>query len=160
MFGRYSIISAWCVNHGVHCVLQIGKSFEPNRSKTSFRAPDPEVKTFLTILWFAWIHLMILDKINPCLWKLDLGFWTYGFMHLLGPIFPNVVSRPQTPRSRNFLRCHNFLEFILWFQRKWDLFVKTGARVLDFLVKLVVSSPQNLRSRNFFIFHNLIVFIL
>lgn len=47
MFGRYSIISAWCVNHGVHCVLQIGKSFEPNRPKTSFRAQDPEVKTFL-----------------------------------------------------------------------------------------------------------------
>ena len=27
--------------------------------------------------------------------KLELGFWTYGWICLLGPSDPNVVSRPQ-----------------------------------------------------------------
>ena len=34
---------------------------------------------------------------------------------------PNVVSRPQTPSSRNFLRFHNFIGFISWLLRKWGL---------------------------------------
>ena len=47
-----------------------------------------------------------------------------------GPSGPNVVLRsqtprwlnfpkPQTPKLWNFLRFHNFIEFVLWFWRKW-----------------------------------------
>ena len=42
-------------------------------------------------------------------------------MRLLGPSGPNVVSRHQTPRSRIFLRFHNFIGFIFWCSRKWGL---------------------------------------
>ena len=52
-------------------------------------------------------------------------------MYLLGPIGPNVGSRPQTPRSRNFLdfiilldSCHNSGEHEV-------LFLKIEASVLD-----------------------------
>ena len=48
-------------------------------------------------------------------------FWTYGWIHLLGPSAPNVVSRPQVPRSINFLRFHKFIGFISWLLRKWGL---------------------------------------
>ena len=41
---------------------------------------------------------------RSCLWILEPGFWTYGWVHLVGPIGPNVVSRPQAQRSRNFFR--------------------------------------------------------
>ena len=47
-----------------------------------------------------------------------------------GPSGPNVVLRsltprwlnfpkPQTPKLWNFLRFDNFIEFVLWFWRKW-----------------------------------------
>ena len=36
-----------------------------------------------------------------------------------GPSGPNVSSRPQTPRSRNFLRFCNFIGFISRFLGKW-----------------------------------------
>ena len=64
---------------------------------------------------------MILEKMMACLWKLQLGFWTYGLICLLDPSSPNVVSRSQTPRSRIFLRFHDFTGFISWFLRKWGL---------------------------------------
>ena len=32
----------------------------------------------------------------------------YGSMHLLGPHDPNIVSGPQNPKSKKFLRFHNF----------------------------------------------------
>ena len=62
---------------------------------------------------------MILEKMRPCLWKLNPGFWTYCWIRLLGPSGPNVSSRPQTPRSRNFLRFCNFIGFISRFLGKW-----------------------------------------
>ena len=37
----------WCACHGVHYVLQFGKSFDPNWPKTSFLAPDPNIKVFV-----------------------------------------------------------------------------------------------------------------
>ena len=63
-------------------------------------------------LWF-WI------KMRSCMWKLMVGFWSYGLICLLGPSGPNVVSRPQTPKSNFFLRHYDFNGFILWFWKKW-----------------------------------------
>ena len=78
--------------------IWLGVSSDPKWPKFSFWAPDPKVKTFFEILWFCLIYLMILEKMRSCLWKLKLGFWTCGLIHLLGPSGPNVVSGPQTPR--------------------------------------------------------------
>ena len=47
---------------------------------------------------------------------------SYSFVSLLIPSSPNVVSRPQTWRSWNFLRFYNFIGFILLFWRKWGFF--------------------------------------
>ena len=66
-------------------------------------------------------HLMIVDKMKSQFWKLQPGFWTNGWICVLGPRFPNVVSRPWAPRSINFLRFQNFIRFILWFLKKWGL---------------------------------------
>ena len=114
------IISIWCVYHAVHLVLQLCKSFDPKWPKCSFWAPGHKVKTFFQISWFYWIHLMIFEKMKSCLWKLEPGFWTYGWICLLGPSGPNVVCRPQVPRSRHFFRFYNFIELISWFLRKWS----------------------------------------
>ena len=62
---------------------------------------------------------MILEKMRSCLWKLEPGFWTYGWIRLLGPSDPTIILRPQTTRSRHFLRFHDFIGFISWFLRKW-----------------------------------------
>ena len=104
----------------------------PKWPKCSFWVPDPKVKRFFEISWFYWIHLLILEKMRSCLWKLQLGFWTYGSICFLGPSGPNVVSGPQTSRSKFFLRFHDFIGSIFWFLRKWGpVFLKIGARVLD-----------------------------
>ena len=91
----------------------------PKWPKCSFWVLNPKVKKFFEISSLYWIHLMTLEKMRPCLWKLYLLFWTYGLIRLLGPSGPNVVSRLQTLRSRYFLRFHNFIGFISWFLRKW-----------------------------------------
>ena len=59
---------------------------------------------------------MVLEKMRSCSWKLEPGFWTYLWIRLLDPSCPNVVSRPQAPRSRHFLRFHNFIGFISFFE--------------------------------------------
>ena len=62
---------------------------------------------------------------------MELGFWTYRLIGLLGPSGPNIVSRHQTPRLRNFL------DFMILLDSSNDsgenevLFVKIGARVPD-----------------------------
>ena len=86
-----------------------------------FLGPRPQGQKFFEILWFYWIHLMILEKMRSCLWKLEPGFWTCGWICLPDPSGPNLVSRPQVPRSRYFLRFHNFIGLISWFLRKWGL---------------------------------------
>ena len=101
--------------------IWLDTSSGPRWLKCSFRVPDPKVKKFFEISWFYWIYLMILEKMRSCLWKIELVFWAYGLICLLGPSDPNVVSEPQTPRSRNFLRLHNFIGFMSWFLRKWGL---------------------------------------
>ena len=53
-------------------------------------------------------------------WGLICENWSYVSGLMARPSDPNVISRPQTSRSQNFLRFHNFIWFILWFWRKWD----------------------------------------
>ena len=93
----------------------------PNGPNVVSKSPGRKVKIFFQISLFYWIHLMILEKMTSCLWKLEPGFWIYGWIRLLGASGPNVVSRTQVPRSRHFLRFHDFIGFISWFLRKWGL---------------------------------------
>ena len=69
----------------------------PNH-KCSFWVLNPKVKKFFEISWFYWIHLIILEKMRSCLWKLQLGFWTYGLISplpkYLGPNCPKLVFWP------------------------------------------------------------------
>ena len=78
----------------------------------------PQCQDIFEISWFYWIHLRILSKMKSCFLKLKLGCWTYALIHLVDPISRNLGSRPQTPRSRNFLRSHDFIGFISWFLRE------------------------------------------
>ena len=110
----------WKLKLGLWSYGLNGKSSGPKWPKCSFRVPDTKVKKFFEISWFYWIHLVILEKIMACFWKLKLGFWTYGLIRLLGPSGRIVVTGSQTSRSRNFLRFHDFIGFISWFLRKWD----------------------------------------
>ena len=86
---------------------------------------------------------MILEKIRSCLGKLKLGLQTCGLIRLLGLSGPNLISRPQTAKSRHFLRFHNCIGFISF---------PSGPNV--------VSRPQNPRLRHFLKFHNLIGFVI
>ena len=106
----------------LYIVLQLRKSFNPNWHKCSFLASGPKVKTFLKTLWFYWIHLIIFVKLMSCLQILELGFWTYGWICLLGPSGPNLICRPHTPRSRHFFRFYDFIGFISSFLREWGPF--------------------------------------
>ena len=65
---------------------------------------------------------------RSCLWKLEPGFWTYGWIHLLGPSGLNVLSRSQAPSSRNFLKFHDFIGFISSFLRKWGLVCENSSQ--------------------------------
>ena len=100
--------------------LWLDTSSGPKWPKCNFYAIDPKVNKFFKTSWFYWIGLMILDRMRSFLWKLELGLWTYSLIYLLGPSGPNLVSRPQSLGSRNFLRFHSFTGLILWFWKKWD----------------------------------------
>ena len=76
-------------------------------------------KIFFAISWVDWIYLMIFEQMMAYLWKLQLRFWTYALILLLGPSGPDVVYGSQSPRSKHFLRFHNLIRFISWFFRKW-----------------------------------------
>ena len=110
---------------------------------------------------------MILGKMRSYLWKLKPGFQTYGLIHLLCPTCPELVFRPQTPSSWNFLKFHNFIGFILWFWRKWSPVCENWSHssglmaecLLDPSSPNVVSRPQATRSRIFLIFHDFTGFI-
>ena len=82
--------------------LWLDTSSGPKWPKCTFQVPGPKFKKFFEISWFYWIHLIILEKMRSCLWKFKPGFWTYGWILLLGPSGPNkcAVFRLQVPRSR------------------------------------------------------------
>ena len=107
---------------------------------------------------------MIMEKMKSCLWKLQLGFWSYGLIRLLSPSVANVVSRPQTPRSIFFW---DFMILLDSYHDSWEnevMFVKIAARVLDLWLDMFpgpkwpkfsfwVLTP---RSRTFLRFHDFI----
>ena len=99
--------------YGLICLLG------PNGPDVVSGPQTPRSRNFFEISWVYWIHVITSEKMRSCLWKLQLGFWIYGLIRLMGPSGPNVVSRPQTLRSRNFLRFHNSIGLISWFFRKW-----------------------------------------
>ena len=71
----YVKIGAWVLD------LCLDKSSGPMRSKCIFiDLSDPNIIEFFEISQFYWFHLLILEKMKSCLWKLGLGFWTHGFI--------------------------------------------------------------------------------
>ena len=54
--------------------------------------------------------------------KLDHSYITQMWICLLGPSGSNVVSKPQTPRLRHFLRFHDLIKLISWFWKNLDHF--------------------------------------
>ena len=74
---------------------------------------------------------MVLEKMRSCLWKLQLGFWTYGLIRFLGPSGPNVVLGPKPQDQELFW---DFLILLSLSNDSWEneaLFVKIAARILD-----------------------------
>ena len=92
----------------------------PTGPNVVFRPQAQRSRNFFRDFMGLLVCCMILEKIRSCLWIMKPEFWAYGWVCLVGPNGPNVVSRSQAPRSRNFLRFHNFIGFASWFLRKWD----------------------------------------
>ena len=111
--------------------LWFDTSFGPKWPKCSFQAPDPKLTKIFEISWFHWKQLMILDKMRSCMWKLMVGFRSYGLIRLLGPSGPNVVSRPQIPKSGNFWDIMILMDSFYDSGKNEVLFVKIGAMVLN-----------------------------
>ena len=78
-------------------------------------------------IWLEYLFLSFLHGVFIMLY-----IKPYSFISLLIPSSPNIVSRPQNPKSRNVSRYHDFIKTISWFERKWGPAVKIGARVLKF----------------------------
>ena len=105
---------------------------------------------------------MILEKMRSCLWILELWFWTYSWIHTLGPSGLNVVSRPQAPRSIIFLTFQSLLDSSYDSWKNEVLFVNIGARVLELWLDTspgpkstkLVPRPQAPKSINFLRFYN------
>ena len=99
------------------------------------------------------------------LWKSKPKFWIYIVLGLSGQ---KLVFSLQTQRSRNFLRFHNFIGFILWFFKKWGPVCKKWSYGSNGWIHLlgpscpsVVSRPRRAaRSVSFLTFQNFIGFIL
>ena len=98
------------------------------------------------------------------LWKSKPEFWIYIALGLSGQ---KLVFSLQTQRSRNFLRFHNFIGFILWFFKKWGPVCKKWSYGSNGWIHLlgpscpcVVSRPRAARSVSFLTFQNFIGFIL
>ena len=94
---------------------------------------------------------------------MELWFWTYGWIHLLGPSCPSVVSRPQAARSISFLTFQILLDSSYDSWKSEVLLANIGARgsglvwipLLDRAKLLKCSSyrPQATRSIIFLRFH-------
>ena len=74
---------------------------------------------------------MIFEKMSSCFWKLKLGFWNYGLIHLLDRVGPNIVCRPQTPSSDSFWDFIVLLDSSHDFWENKLLFLKVETRVLE-----------------------------
>ena len=76
---------------------------------------------------------------------------------------PNLVYRPQTPTQRYVLKFHGFVEFMLWFWRKWSPDCENlsqGSRLMSTSCPKRVFKSQTPRSKGFLEFHSFIGFIL
>ena len=77
---------------------------------------------FFDISWFYWIHLMMREKRKSCFFfKLELNFWTNGFISLLLKDFelncPNLCLGPRPQMSLFNVNFHKMLHQIsLYFQ--------------------------------------------
>ena len=113
------------------------------------------------------IHCMILEKMKPCSWKLELEFWAYGLIHPLGPSTENVVCRPQTRKSSIFeISWLYWIHLMIVGKTKFCLWkLETGFWTYSKICLLgpsntnVVFRLQTPKSSNFLRFHNLIAFI-
>ena len=82
--------------------LKRGKCFGPRWPKSSFlRLQTPRLRYFLKSDNF--IGFNFLDKMS-FLWKLEIGFWTYGFLSVLGPSGQKLVFRPPNPKVKVFFK--------------------------------------------------------
>ena len=113
----------------------------PSGPNVVSRPQTPRSNIFFEISWFYWIHIMIIMKMRSCLRKLEPRFWTYDLIWFLGPIGPNVVSRPQTPRSKSFLKFHNFIGFISWFLRKGGPVCENWSQGCRLIARYVFQTP-------------------
>ena len=87
----------WFVKIGARDLgIWLEMSFGPKCPKSSYRPQIPR-SWFFIISWFYWILIMILQKMRSSLWKLELGFLTYGLIFSLGPYWPRPVFRSHTP---------------------------------------------------------------
>ena len=116
------------------------------------RSHTPRSSYFLRFDNFIVFNLWLWRKQSP-VWKLQLGLWSYALIRLLSPSGTYVVSRPQTLRSRNFLRFHDFIRFISWFLRKWSSVWDSSAHMARYVFwaqvaqMYLVSRSQTLKSR-------------
>ena len=124
------ILELWFWTYDWICLLV------PSGQDLVSRPWAPRSRHFFEILWFYWIHIIILEKVRSCLWILEPGFWTCGWICLLGPSGPNLVSRPHAPRSRHFLKFYNFIGFMSSFLKKWGPVCEYWSQVLDLWVDM------------------------
>ena len=81
----------------------------------------PKSSIFYIFHDFTGFFLWFLRKEGPVCEDSSQGsnLWLDTSFGSRWPKQPNVVSRPQAPRSRIFSRFHDFLGFISWLLRKW-----------------------------------------
>ena len=68
----------------------------PSVPNVVYRPQAARTRSFLEFHDFIGL-ILILERIRSCLWKLELRFWTYDLLCLLGPSCPKLVFTPQTP---------------------------------------------------------------
>ena len=106
----------------------------PSGPNVVSRSQAPRLKFFLRFYDFIGFISWFLRNWGPVYENWSQGSWFMaGYVfYSLGPSAPNLVSSPQVPRSRHFLRFHDFIGLISLFLRKWGLACDNiGGRVLD-----------------------------
>ena len=91
----------------------------PKWPKCSLLTQIPKPRPFLRYHNFAGFIFWFQKKWGPVCEN-----WSQGSGLMIGYIFwaqmtQNGDSRPQIPKSKTFLRYHNFVGFIFWFWKKW-----------------------------------------
>ena len=101
--------------YGKICLLH------PSGPNEVCRPWTPKSSIFYIFHDFTGFFLWFLRKEGPVCEDSSQGsnLWLDTSFGSRWPKQPNVVSRPQAPRSRIFSRFHDFLGFISWLLRKW-----------------------------------------